>query len=79
MMFLFVRRVRPVALTVIVGSWHSSAVQRCPLLRRLVGESENVANGTNSTLLTQSGASRLRIAAPQTEPLSPFRWPQFLI
>jgi hypothetical protein len=27
--------------------------------------------------LTQSGASRLRIAATQTEPLPPFRWPQF--
>jgi hypothetical protein len=28
-------------------------------------------------ILTQGGASRLRIAAPQTEPPSPFRWPQF--
>jgi len=32
--------------------WHSPAVQPCPLLRRLVGESGNVANSTNSTLLT---------------------------
>jgi len=48
--------------------WHSPAVKRCPLVHRLVGVSGNVANGTNSTLLTHLRHRSDRNPAAQRPP-----------